>query len=136
VDSAGRSLELVRQWNPDVVLLDLMLPDNDGPELFEAFRAETDAALVGISARASVSDRIAGLKLGADATAGRSKSTPPAAKAAPSRSSSPKPAASGDGASSRRVARRWCGRCPSPVVANTMNATNTITLITTAEQLI
>jgi DNA-binding response OmpR family regulator len=49
-----------------VVLLDLMLPDNDGPELFEAFRAETDAALVGISARSSVSDRIAGLKLGAD----------------------------------------------------------------------
>jgi DNA-binding response OmpR family regulator len=54
VDSAGRGLDLVRQWNPD------------GPELFEAFRAETDAALVGISARSSVSDRIAGLKLGAD----------------------------------------------------------------------
>jgi DNA-binding response OmpR family regulator len=66
VDSANRGLELVRQWNPDVVLLDLMLPDNDGPELFEAFRAETDAALVGISARSSVSDRIAGLKSGAD----------------------------------------------------------------------
>src|SRR6266480_3052019 len=66
VDSAGRGLELVREWNPDVVLLDLMLPDNDGPELFESFRAETDAALVGISARSSVSDRIAGLKLGAD----------------------------------------------------------------------
>jgi len=66
VESAGRGLELVRQWNPDVVLLDLMLPDNDGPELFEAFRAETDAALVGISAKSSVSDRIAGLKLGAD----------------------------------------------------------------------
>ena len=66
VDSAARGLELVRQWNPDVVLLDLMLPDNEGPELFEAFRAETDAALIGISARASVSDRIAGLKLGAD----------------------------------------------------------------------
>lgn len=66
VDSAGRGLELVRQWNPDVVLVDLMLPDNDGPELFEAFRAETDAALVGISAKSSVSDRIAGLKLGAD----------------------------------------------------------------------
>jgi hypothetical protein len=36
----------------------------DRPELFEAFRAETDAALGGISARSSVSDRIAGLKLG------------------------------------------------------------------------
>src|SRR4029077_19752100 len=66
VDSADRGLQLVRQWNPDVVLLDLMLPDNDGPELFQAFRAETDAALVGISAKSSVSDRIAGLKMGAD----------------------------------------------------------------------
>jgi two-component system response regulator MprA len=66
VDSAGRGLELVRQWNPDVVLLDLMLPDNEGPDLFETFRAETDAALVGISAKSSVSDRIAGLKMGAD----------------------------------------------------------------------
>jgi two-component system response regulator MprA len=66
VESKDRGLELVRQWNPDVVLLDLMLPDNDGPELFEAFRAETDAALVGISARSDVSDRIAGLKMGAD----------------------------------------------------------------------
>ena len=65
-DSAGGGLELVRQWNPDVVLLDLMLPDNEGPELFGAFRAETDAALVGISAKGSVSDRIAGLKAGAD----------------------------------------------------------------------
>jgi DNA-binding response OmpR family regulator len=66
VDSARGGLDLVRQWNPDVVLLDLMLPDNEGPELFETFRAETDAALVGISARGSVSDRIAGLKMGAD----------------------------------------------------------------------
>src|SRR5260370_24072159 len=43
-----------------------MLPDNDGPELFQAFRAETDAVRVGISAKSSVSDRIAGLKMGAD----------------------------------------------------------------------
>src|SRR5260221_10301627 len=64
--SAVSGLDLVRQWNPDVVLLDLMLPDNTGPELFKAFRAETDAALVGISARSTVSDRIAGLKFGAD----------------------------------------------------------------------
>src|SRR5260370_31257837 len=71
VVSADRGLQLVRQWNPDVVLLDLMLPDNDGPELLQAFRAETDAALVGISAKASVSDRIAGLKLGADDYVGK-----------------------------------------------------------------
>ncbi len=65
-DSAADGLELVRRWHPDVVLLDLMLPDNTGPELFKTFRSTTDAALVGISARSTVSDRIAGLKLGAD----------------------------------------------------------------------
>lgn len=65
-DTADQGLKLVKEWNPDVVLLDLMLPDNDGPELFKAFRDQTDAALVGISARSSVSDRIAGLKQGAD----------------------------------------------------------------------
>src|SRR5260370_35262587 len=66
VDTAGRGLELVRQGNPDVVLLHLMLPDNDGPELFEAFRAEADAAPVGIRPRASVRRRSARLKLEAD----------------------------------------------------------------------
>src|SRR5260370_17995863 len=64
VDTAGRGLELVRQWNPDVVLLDLMLPDNHGPQLFQAFRAETHAPLVGISPRASSSRPIAALHLG------------------------------------------------------------------------
>src|ERR1700730_16908159 len=71
VDTAGRGIELVRQWNPDVVLLDLMLPDNEGPELFEAFRAETDAALVGISARSPVREQIAGLNMRADDSIGQ-----------------------------------------------------------------
>src|SRR5260370_7083143 len=63
VDSADRGLQLVRQWNPDVVLLDLMLPDNDGPELFQAFRAETDAALVGIPPKPSPTAPTPPLKL-------------------------------------------------------------------------
>src|SRR5205814_8340909 len=63
VDSAGRGLDLVRSWNPDVVLLDLMLPDDGGAEVVQTFRAETDAAPVGISARSSVRGRIGGLEL-------------------------------------------------------------------------
>src|SRR5439155_627739 len=63
---AGPGLERVRDWTPGVDLLDLVLPDNEGAELFEAFRSETDAALAGISAGSSGSDRIAGMKFGPD----------------------------------------------------------------------
>src|SRR3989440_12386308 len=62
VESAGRGLALVRQWNPDVVLLDVMLPRNDWPALFGTLRAVTDASPAGIRDKSSVSDRIAGVK--------------------------------------------------------------------------
>ncbi len=64
--SAGEGLELVVNWNPDLLLLDLMLPDNEGPELFSRFREATDAALVGMTARSLLSDVVAGLRAGAD----------------------------------------------------------------------
>ena len=64
--SAAEGLTMVQEWNPDLVLIDLMLPDNEGPELFARFRSETDAALVGMSARSALSDIVAGLRLGAD----------------------------------------------------------------------
>ena len=64
--SAGEGLDLVSQWNPDLVLLDLMLPDNDGPELFSRFREVSEAALVGMTARSLLADVVAGLRAGAD----------------------------------------------------------------------
>jgi DNA-binding response OmpR family regulator len=64
--TANEALALVGEWNPDLVLLDLMLPDNEGPELFTRFREVSSAALVGITARAMLSDIVAGLHAGAD----------------------------------------------------------------------
>lgn len=64
--SAREGLEMLRQWSPDLVLLDLMLPDNQGPELFTRFRSETAAGLVGMTARSSLADVVAGLHAGAD----------------------------------------------------------------------
>src|SRR5579859_4108595 len=64
--SAAEGMSMVREWNPDVVLLDLMLPDNEGPELFAQFRTVTDAALVGMTARSLLSDVVTGLRCGAD----------------------------------------------------------------------
>jgi two-component system, OmpR family, response regulator len=64
--SAEEGLLVVQSWRPDVILLDLMLPDNDGPELFARFRNLTGAALVGMTARSMLADIVAGLRLGAD----------------------------------------------------------------------
>src|SRR5258708_23710339 len=66
VRSADEGLDLVSQWNPDLVLLDLMLPDNQGPEIFSRFREVSEAALVGMTARSLLSDVVAGLRAGAD----------------------------------------------------------------------
>lgn len=64
--TAGEGVDLVTDWNPDLVLLDLMLPDNEGSEIFTRFREVSDAALVGMTARALLSDVVAGLRSGAD----------------------------------------------------------------------
>jgi two-component system KDP operon response regulator KdpE len=51
---------------PDLVLLDLGLPDRDGLELVEALRAEPRSALIVISARDHTEQKVAALDLGAD----------------------------------------------------------------------
>jgi two-component system OmpR family response regulator len=64
--SAQEAFSMVQAWRPDVILLDLMLPDNEGPDLFARFRTLTGAALVGMTARSMLADVVAGLRLGAD----------------------------------------------------------------------
>jgi DNA-binding response OmpR family regulator len=56
----------VRQWNPDVVLLDLMLPDRDGRDVARSIRSMSDVPIVIVTARGEEADRIAGLEIGAD----------------------------------------------------------------------
>ncbi|HVU30519.1 MAG TPA: response regulator transcription factor [Sphingomicrobium sp.] len=51
---------------PDVVLLDLGLPDRDGLELVAAMRAEPRSALIIVSARDQTEQKVAALDLGAD----------------------------------------------------------------------
>lgn len=51
---------------PDVVLLDLGLPDLDGYEVCRRLRAESDVAIIVITARGDEVDRVVGLELGAD----------------------------------------------------------------------
>src|SRR5437588_5627174 len=63
------ALELCRQVRPDLVLLDIMLPDSDGLDICKAIRKDSDLAptpIIFLTARASETDRIVGLELGAN----------------------------------------------------------------------
>jgi len=69
VDSAGdglAALALVRELDPDVIVLDVMLPGLDGVEVCRRLRAFSDAYVLMLTARGEEIDRIMGLTVGAD----------------------------------------------------------------------
>ena len=51
---------------PDLVLLDLMLPQIDGYEVFRRMRATAETPVIMLTARGEETDRVVGLELGAD----------------------------------------------------------------------
>jgi DNA-binding response OmpR family regulator len=59
-------LQLVREWNPDAIVLDVMLPKIDGIALLPMFRKLTEAPILMLSAKGDVGDKVAGLSRGAD----------------------------------------------------------------------
>jgi DNA-binding response OmpR family regulator len=60
------ALEIAARENPDVVLLDLGLPDLDGLEVARRLRGENAPVIIAVTARVSISDRVDGLYAGAD----------------------------------------------------------------------
>ena len=69
VDVAGDAasgLRAIESSPPDLVLLDLMLPDGDGLELCRRLRAVSAVPVIMVTARGDTTDRIVGLELGAD----------------------------------------------------------------------
>jgi two-component system, OmpR family, response regulator MprA len=61
-----RGLAAARDRPPDLVILDWMLPGLDGLEVLRRLRAAGDLPVIMLTARDSVSDRVAGLEAGAD----------------------------------------------------------------------
>jgi two-component system KDP operon response regulator KdpE len=59
-------MERIAQWRPDVVLLDLTLPDIDGLEVCRQVREWSQVPIIVLSVRAGDADKITALELGAD----------------------------------------------------------------------
>jgi two-component system, OmpR family, response regulator RegX3 len=64
--SVAEARAAVAEQEPDIVLLDLMLPDGDGRELARELRAASQVPIIMLTARGSEIDRVVGLELGAD----------------------------------------------------------------------
>src|SRR3954465_6100235 len=63
------ALDLCRQTRPDLILLDIMLPDSDGLDICKGIRKDPELAstpVIFLTARASETDRIVGLEIGAN----------------------------------------------------------------------
>lgn len=66
VDTGEEALEHVRHFQPDVVLLDLVLPGLDGTEVCRQLRTFTDAYIVMVTGKDAEVDKLIGLAVGAD----------------------------------------------------------------------
>ena len=64
--TAARALELADRLDPDLILLDLHLPDGDGRDVCRTIRARSGVPIIILTARGTETDRIVGLELGAD----------------------------------------------------------------------
>lgn len=63
----GRSaIEILKQWTPEALLLDVMLPGIDGMSLIPALRRVTDIPILMLTGRAQTADKVSALTRGAD----------------------------------------------------------------------
>ena len=62
----GRGVDLARSSEPDIVLLDIMLPVKDGWQVCREIRGFSRAPIVMLTAKGETRDKVAGLEMGAD----------------------------------------------------------------------
>lgn len=61
-----QALNVVADWGPDVIILDVMMPHIDGFALLPLLRRRTHAPVIMLSAKGDIPDKVTGLSLGAD----------------------------------------------------------------------
>jgi two-component system, OmpR family, response regulator RegX3 len=64
--TVAEALELAARMQPDLVLLDVMLPDGSGYDVCRELRRDSEVPIIMLTARGEETDRIVGLELGAD----------------------------------------------------------------------
>jgi DNA-binding response OmpR family regulator len=65
-ENGQTALFVARQGAPDMILLDIMMPEMDGYEFMRAFRRERETPIILLTARLEETDKVVGLELGAD----------------------------------------------------------------------
>lgn len=60
------ALAVAKKEKPDIIILDIMMPEMNGYEFMRAHRAETDTPIIMLTAKVEDEDKIIGLELGAD----------------------------------------------------------------------
>ena len=65
-DNGQTALYAARQDKPDLILLDIMMPEMNGYEFMRSYRKESDTPIIMLTAKLEESDKVIGLELGAD----------------------------------------------------------------------
>ena len=64
--TGAEGIELVARWHPDVIILDLALPDQDGIEVCRQLRGWSQVPIIVLSVRGGDADKVEAMELGAD----------------------------------------------------------------------
>ncbi len=66
VHDGDKAMDVFERFQPDLIVLDLMLPGLDGAEICRRVRARSQASIIMLTARGEETDKIVGLGMGAD----------------------------------------------------------------------
>ena len=61
-----KALEIFEEQNPDLIMLDIMLPELDGWQVCREIRKKSQCPIIMLTAKGEVFDKVLGLELGAD----------------------------------------------------------------------